>query len=65
MFSVDGNEIPTIREKNIESPGRCYSQPLTDRHRWQDLRKLLQDRLHSIDRCDIMIKDEICAYILD
>ena len=32
-FSVSGNEIPTIREKSVKSLGRCYSLPLTDRHR--------------------------------
>ena len=32
-FSVCGNEIPRIREKSVKSLGRCYSLPLTDRHR--------------------------------
>ena len=62
-FSVDGNEIPTIREKSVESLGRCYSLSLTDRHRWQDLRKQLQNGLRSIDKCDLMNKDKIrCIY---
>ena len=58
-FSVDGNEIPTICEKSVNSLGRCYSLPLTDRHRWQDLRKQLQDGLHSIDNYDLMNKNKI------
>ena len=58
-FSVSGNEIPTIREKSFKSLGRCYSLPLTDRHRWQDLRKQLQNGLRSIDKCDLTNKDKI------
>ena len=58
-FSVSENEIPTIREKSVKSFGRCYSVPLTDRHRWQNLRKQLQDGLRSIDKCDLMNKDKI------
>ena len=62
-FSVSGNEIPTIHEKSIKSLSRGYSLPLTDRHRWQDLRKQQQDGLHSIDKCDPMNKDKIwCIY---
>ena len=62
-FSVDGNEISTICEKRVKSLSRCYSLPLTDRHRWQDLRKQLQDGLCSIDKCDLMNKDKIwCIY---
>ena len=38
-FSVSRNKIPTIREKSVKSLSRCYSLPLPDRHRWQDLRK--------------------------
>ena len=53
-FSVSGNEIPTILEKSVKSLGRCYSLPLIDRHRWQDLRKQLQNGLRSIDKCDLM-----------
>ena len=34
-FSVDGNEIPTIRKKSIKSLGHCYSLPLTDWHHEQ------------------------------
>ena len=40
-FSVDGNEIPTICKKAL-SLGCCSSLPLTNQHRWQDLRKQLQ-----------------------
>ena len=62
-FSVSGNEIPTIHEKSVKSLGRCYSLPLTDRHRWQDQRKQLQNGLRSIDKCDLMSKDKIwCIY---
>ena len=62
-FSVSGNEIPTIREKSVKSLGRYYSLPLTDRHRWQDLRKQLQNGLGSIDKCDLTNKDKIwCIY---
>ena len=62
-FSVSGNEIPTIHEKSIKSLSRCYSLPLTDQHRWQDLRKQQQNGLHSIDKCDLMNKDKIwCIY---
>ena len=58
-FSVNGNKIPTIREKSIKSLGHCYFLPLTDQHHWQDLRKQLQNGLCSIDKCDIMNKDKI------
>ena len=63
-FSVNGNEIPTICEKkSVKSLGRSYSLPLTDRHRWQDLRKQLQNGLRSIDKCDLMNKDKTwCIY---
>ena len=62
-FSVSRNEIPTIREKNFKSLGRCYSLPLTDRYRWQDLRKQLQNGFRSIDKCDLVNKDKIwCIY---
>ena len=62
-FSLDENEIPTICEKNVKSLCHCYSLPLTDRHRWQDLRKQLQNGLRSIDKCDLMNKDKIwCIY---
>ena len=44
-FSVSWNEIPAIREKSIKSIGRCYSLPLIDRHRWQDLRKPATKRI--------------------
>ena len=61
-FSVSGNEIPTIREKSVKSLGRCYSLPVK-LCRWQNLRKLLQDGLRSIDNCDLMNKDKIwCIY---
>ena len=58
-FYLSGNEIPTIREKSVKSLGRCYSRPLTDRRRWQNLRKQLQDGLRSIDKCDLMNKNKI------
>ena len=62
-FSVDGSKMLTIREKSVKSLGCCYSQPLTDRHRWQDLRKQLQDGLRSIDKCNPINKDKIwCIY---
>ena len=62
-FSVSWNEIPTIREKSVKSLGRCYSLPLIDRHRWQDLRKLLQNGLRANDKCDLMNKYKIwCIY---
>ena len=62
-FSVSGNKTPPIREKSVKSLGRCYSLPLTDRHRWQNLRKQLKDGLRSIDKCDLMNKDKIwCIY---
>jgi len=62
-FFVDGNEIPTIREKSVKSLGRCYSLPITDRHRWQDIIKQLKDGLRSIDKCDLINKDKIwCIY---
>ena len=47
---------PTIREK---SHCRCYSLPLTDRHRWQDILKQLKDGLLSIDNCDLIAKDKL------
>ena len=55
-FFVDGNEFPTILEKSVKNFGRCYSLPLTNRHRWQDLSKLLKDELRSIDKCDLLNK---------
>ena len=62
-FSVSGNEIPTISEKSVKSLCRCYSLFLIDRHRWQNLRKQLQDGLRSIDKCDLLNKDKIwCIY---
>ena len=62
-FSVGGNKIPTIREKSGNSLGTGYSLPLTDRHRWQDLRKQLQNGLRSIDKYDHMNNDKIwCIY---
>ena len=62
-FSVDGNEILTIREKCVKSLGRCYFLPLFDRHRWQDINKLLKDGLRSIDKCDLLNKDKVwCIY---
>ena len=62
-FSLSGNEIRTIRVKSVKSLGRCYSLPLIDRHRWQDLRKQLQNGLRSTDKCDLMNKDKIwCIY---
>ena len=32
-FKIGGDTIPTVREKPVESLGRLYSIPLTDRHR--------------------------------
>ena len=62
-FSISGNEIPTIREKSVKSLGRCFSLPLPDRHRLQDLRKQLQNGLRSIDKCDLTNKYKIwCIY---
>ena len=62
-FSVSGNKIPTIHKKSVKSLSCCNSLPLTDRHRWQDLRKQLQDGLRSINKCDLMNKDKIwCIY---
>ena len=62
-FYVNGNEIPTICEKSVKCLGRCYSLPLTDRHRWQDLRKQLQNGWRSVDKCDRINKDKIwCIY---
>ena len=58
-FSINNNVISTIREKSVKSPGRCYSLPLTDLHRWQDLLKQLKDGLLSIDKCDLMPKDKL------
>ena len=60
---MDENEITMICEKSVKSLDRCNSRTLTDRHRWQDLRKQRQDRLRSIDKCDLMNKDKIlCIY---
>ena len=62
-FAINNNVIPTIREKSVKSLGRCYSLPLTDRHRWQDLLKQLKDGLLSIDKCDLISKDKLwCVY---
>ena len=58
-FAIDNNVIPTIREKSVKSLGRCYSLPLTDRHRWQDLLKQLKDRLLCIDKCDLIAKNKL------
>ena len=64
-FSVDGNEIPTIREKNVKCLGYSSSLPFTDQHRWQDLSKMLKDVLRSIDECDLFNKDRVGVFILD
>ena len=62
-FAINNNVIPTIREKSVKSLGRCSSLSLTDRHRWQDLLKQLNDRLLSIDKCDLIAKDKLwCVY---
>ena len=55
-FAIDDNVISTIREKSVKSLGRCYSLPLTDRHRWEDLLRQLKDGLLSIDKCDLIAK---------
>ena len=49
-FAINNNVIPTICEKSVKSLGHCYSLPLTDRHRWQDLLKQLKDGLLSIGK---------------
>ena len=62
-FAVDGNSIPTILEKGVKSLGRCYSLPLTDRHRWKEIKKQLNDGLRSIDDSGILDKDKVwCTY---
>ena len=62
-LSIDRNENPIIREKVVKSHSCCSSLPLTDQHRWQDLRKLLKDGLRSIDKCDLLNKDKVwCIY---
>ena len=62
-FAINNNIIPTICEKSIKSLGRCYSLPLTDHHWWQHLLKQLKDRLLSIDKCDLIVKDKLwCVY---
>ena len=62
-FAINNNVIPTIHEKSVKSLCRCYSLPLTDRHRWQDLLKLLKDGLLSIYKCDLIAKDKLwCVY---
>ena len=61
-FAIN-NIIPTIGDKSVKSLGRCYSLPLADRHRWQDLLKQLKDGLLSIDKCDLISKDKLwCVY---
>ena len=62
-FAINNNVIPTICEKSVKSLGRCYSLPLTDRHRWQDLLKQLKDGLLSTDKCDLIAKGKLwCVY---
>ena len=62
-LAINNNVIPSIREKSVKSLGRCYSLPLTDRHRWQDHLKQLKDGLLSIDKCDLIAKDKLwCVY---
>ena len=62
-FAINNNIIPTIREKGVKSLGRCYSLPLTDRHRGYDLLKQIKDGLPSIDKCDLIKKDKLwCVY---
>ena len=54
---------PQSAKKGFKSLGHCYSLPLTDRHRWQDLSKPLKDGLRSNDRCDLQKKDKVwCIY---
>ena len=47
-FAINNNVIPTIHEKSVKSLGHCYSHPLTDHNRWQDLLKQLKGGLLSI-----------------
>ena len=62
-FAINNNVIHTICEKSVKNLGRCYSLPLTDRHRWKDLLKQLKDGLLSIDKCDLIAKYQLwCVY---
>ena len=62
FLSVETKSLRSAK-KSVKSLGRCYSLPLTDRHRWQNLGKQLQVGLHSIDKCDLINKDKIgCIY---
>ena len=58
-----GTKSPQSAKKSVKSLGCCYSLPLTDRHCWQDLSKLLKDGLHSIEKCDLLNKNKVqCIY---
>ena len=50
---------PPPPKKASRASVACYSLPLTDQHSWQDLSKLLKDRLRSIDKCDLPNKDKV------
>ena len=49
-FKIEGDKIPTVREKSVKSLGRLYSIPLTDRHRGTEVQKVGWKGLKSIDK---------------
>ena len=63
-FSVDGDEIPTICEKSVNSLSRCYSLPLTDRHCWQDLKNSYKMDYTQLINVTSWTKTKYGAFIL-
>ena len=49
-FKIEGDKIPTVREKPVKSLGRLYSIPLTDRHRGTGVQSVALKGLKSIDK---------------
>ena len=52
-FSIGGNIIPTVREQPVESLGRLYAFPLTDRHRRVEVQRTALEGLHAIEKSEL------------
>ena len=47
---IEGDTIPTVREKPVKSLGRLYSIPLTDRHKVTEVQKVALEGFKSIEK---------------
>ena len=52
-FCIGGNIIPTVREQPVESLGRLYAFPLTDRHRGVEVLRTALEGLHAIEKSEL------------